>query len=214
MKILIVLFFILPGFWSYAQNCTNFIAESEIQKAINMEPGAGAKRCGGADPCVCFDGVKWDEVSYVDIEIDDYSRPVYKTPYNVESCATNRACAERTADESFCEAGDSGFWREVPGGKEAYCTKLLRYQKKTVKQLQEDSTKKAAKVAETAKKVAEKAQLDQRLATAKEQTKGCLGISESATNAELARCVKELSLRVLRSDLTKKDLEDAGVLSR
>lgn len=45
--------------------CLNKIAESEIPRAINLEPNAGAKRCGGADPCVCFDGVDWETAAYV-----------------------------------------------------------------------------------------------------------------------------------------------------
>lgn len=44
--------------------CNSFIADSEAPKAILLLPGAGAKLCGGIDPCVCFDGV--------DFEISDY----------------------------------------------------------------------------------------------------------------------------------------------
>lgn len=40
--------------------CTSFIAESEIPKAIAMEPNAGAKQCDKSDPCVCFDGIDWE----------------------------------------------------------------------------------------------------------------------------------------------------------
>lgn len=61
-KILIFLFTILP-ITAYSQ-CVNWIAESEIPKAIAMEPGAGAKKCGGSDPCVCFDGVDWETAEY------------------------------------------------------------------------------------------------------------------------------------------------------
>lgn len=47
--------------------CMNFIAESEIQKAISGEPNAGAKQCGPDDPCVCFDGVDWGSAEYKEI---------------------------------------------------------------------------------------------------------------------------------------------------
>lgn len=45
-------------------SCINWIAESEIPAALAQQPGAGAKRCGGADPCVCYDGVDFETATY------------------------------------------------------------------------------------------------------------------------------------------------------
>ncbi len=37
--------------------CNLFIAESEISKAIALQPWNASARCGGANPCVCMDGI-------------------------------------------------------------------------------------------------------------------------------------------------------------
>lgn len=50
--------------------CLNFIAESEISKAINLEDGAGSKRCTVDDKCVCFDQITdWSIASYTNGQI-------------------------------------------------------------------------------------------------------------------------------------------------
>lgn len=67
--------FLLFSVLSFA-DCKNFIARSEIPKAIAMEAGAGAKKCGGGDPCVCFDGIDWETAEYLDGELRNVSAKV------------------------------------------------------------------------------------------------------------------------------------------
>lgn len=45
--------------------CINYIAESEIPKAIALKPNAGNKVCGKKDPCICFDGINWKKAKYL-----------------------------------------------------------------------------------------------------------------------------------------------------
>lgn len=52
------LFLLLISLNAHA-DCMNKIAQSEVADAIALKPGVGAKACGGADPCICFDGIDW-----------------------------------------------------------------------------------------------------------------------------------------------------------
>jgi len=56
-----VLGLMIPG---VSRACDNFIAASEIPKAIALQPGAGGVPCSRLDPCVCFDGVDWETALY------------------------------------------------------------------------------------------------------------------------------------------------------
>lgn len=148
MRFLILTFVI--SYWGpvFAQDCMNWIAQSEVQNAINLEPNAGSKVCGGDDACVCFDGIDWETAVYADITEDDLSKPIHKAAYNVVSCADKdqSECAQMAEHEEFCIEGDQGYVREEGGVLEAYCTGVVGYDQKVVgKRLQEDPQKKSIK---------------------------------------------------------------------
>lgn len=59
-----LIIFLLSEVIASAEECYSFIAESEIKKALALEPNAGAKPCGGSDPCICFQGIDWETAEY------------------------------------------------------------------------------------------------------------------------------------------------------
>lgn len=64
MRYTTLLIAFLMSFSALAADCKNKIAESEVMKAIALEPGAGAKPCGEGDTCICFDGIDWRWAKY------------------------------------------------------------------------------------------------------------------------------------------------------
>lgn len=47
-----------------AWTCQTFVAKSEIPLKIGKVPHGGSAHCGGADPCVCIDGIDWDTAAW------------------------------------------------------------------------------------------------------------------------------------------------------
>ena len=54
--------------------CSNSLPESEVLKALNMEPDAGVKSCTDLpdEKCFCYDGVDWENAELItEITQDD-----------------------------------------------------------------------------------------------------------------------------------------------
>ena len=83
------------------------------------------------------------------IEVDDPDKPIYKPKYNVDSCASQADCEEmRTSQggDARCNTGDVALYSKntLMPGYSLFCTKLLGYEKKEIKDAVEDATKKLA----------------------------------------------------------------------
>lgn len=51
--------------------CRNQLPESEVIKALNLEPNAGSKSCADLpeEKCVCYDGIDWRDAELIDGEL-------------------------------------------------------------------------------------------------------------------------------------------------
>jgi hypothetical protein len=139
----------------------NELPESEIIKAVALSPNAGKLRCKDlpSEPCICYDQVSdWAIVSYTEHEEDDHSKPLYEAASNVKACDSDALCSlmimrgnctipegESTAVcTPYCDSSHQAYYRVANDAFEAYCTRVVGYQQKTVKRLEEDSVKKLA----------------------------------------------------------------------
>lgn len=142
MKRLVILLLTLPSIGS--AECSNFIAKSEIAKALALQPNAGAVACSGSEDCVCFDHVKdWSVMTWGDV--DDLNSPKYVAS-QIVACAGKDECAAKLQEQK-CDQGviayiDADF-------KTVYCAVPNGYN--TKKALIVDAAKKAAKDAAQAK---------------------------------------------------------------
>jgi hypothetical protein len=123
MKLLIILSLI--SFNSYA--CLNKLPLSEVQKAINLEAGAGAKSCADLpeEDCLCYDGIDWHTAEIKDEIIN--GKPIYSAKFNVTTCETEEDC--ETLRATLCTDAEF-FYAEniILPGFEAYCTKITGYE--------------------------------------------------------------------------------------
>lgn len=202
-----------------AQACMNFIAESEIPKAIAMEPGAGAKRCGGNDPCICFDGIDWETVSYQDVQVPDTDKPIYSKAKNVQACESEVICEALISDSCdstpergqrcppedvvrYCkDSDDRAYYAQKGDAFEAYCTHVTGYETKIVQKLLEDADKKAEKEARLLARKQEEAQKKALIASHKERLKA-LAEQEDLTASE----IKELVMKLVKMMKAKGEL--------
>jgi hypothetical protein len=218
MKYLILILLLFTGRDLLAASCINQIAQSEALDAIAMKPGVGAKKCGDLDPCLCYDGIHWEYAVLVDTQMDDISKPIFSTPVNVQSCASDSACKTLIQDHCpnnasscaadqmirYCTAPDKALYREASDGSglQAYCTHVTGYQKKTVKQLQNDAAKKAAWDAQKQASADAAATKAAQVAALKARLKA-LAAQPDMTAADL----KEAIMKLLKTKVLQKELD-------
>src|SRR3990167_3013986 len=93
---LLILSLAMPG---YGADCLNKIAKSEVPDAINGLPGAGAKVCGAADPCICYDGIQFDAAQWDgnSLTVDQAKLAAKQTRKSQEAAA---AATRKTTNEA------------------------------------------------------------------------------------------------------------------
>jgi hypothetical protein len=192
MKTLLTLLAFLAA--SNAWPCVNLLPESEIIANVAGQGKIRPKSCleSPNEPCVCFDGIDWETAVYGDVEVDDESRPIHSKT-SVEACDADGPCSVLVAAK-VCEEGAKAVYRHTEsGGFEAYCTKVVGFEKKLVKKLKEDATKKAAKDARLAQKAAEEAAAAQAEAAASAARQAEIAKLDSATSiAQLKAVLKAI----------------------
>jgi hypothetical protein len=105
-----ILFFFLAFPLSMAADaCNNFIAESELPKAMALEPGAGGKPCGESDPCICFDGIHWEAA-----EFNEKTKKLKNDPVKLKA-KFDRMAAEEAAAKA-AEDAEKALFKKVEDG--------------------------------------------------------------------------------------------------
>jgi hypothetical protein len=145
MKNLLILL-TLFSFNSHA--CMNWISQSELTKALNLEAGTKAG-CKKDEECFCYDKIDWHAASLED-ELTPEER--WSGKFNRELCRTVEAC--EAIRETHCTDGKEFFYAKAPDESgqdslEAYCAfKLAPAMVKTGRKvLQENPAKVAARQA-------------------------------------------------------------------
>jgi hypothetical protein len=148
-----------------------------------------------------------------EIEVNDYSRPIYATKTDVTPCKIYKDYIDPTTEEvqkddcrllvaydekepTLCT--DKTYYplyaEKEKDVYEAYCTKLLGYEQKIEKRLLEDATLKAAKDAEKAQLEAQEALKQQNIEAAKQALKTAKGNVESLSQRDLAALIEKIIL--------------------
>lgn len=124
MKYILLTFFTIFVTNSFA-NCKNKLPLSEVQKAINLEAGAGKFKCKDKpdEQCVCYDGINWHGAELVDRYADDYDKPI-KEKQDIEACDGESNCQEKLSqkdcgmNEAYYDAEFTQVWCSVITGYE------------------------------------------------------------------------------------------------
>lgn len=96
--------------------------------------------------------------------IDDLSKPLHEAKSKVQSCASQKECDEIRASKviennvtvQYCPSSHFSVVNELAEGFEVYCTRIVGYGKMTVRKLQENPAKKAARDTRLAQEAADK----------------------------------------------------------
>lgn len=230
MKILIL---ILAAFLTCCFANANFIAISEIGKP--SEPVfAKLKNCVKQGKGACID-ISDKNIAYHDVknvEVDDYSKPVYDAKRQVTACSGRKDCIEKlnvqvevahpkagqdipdtdpvmqypdTVTQTYCT--DYGYQAYIAEGfTEVYCTKWLRWAKKIEKRLVENASKKAQWLADRQKEINEKDDKQQKREARMTALKQCATQIDDATNAQLKTCIKALIREQLKDVLKANEM--------
>ena len=114
--------------------------------------------------CVDFEKKVLDYHDVVTTEVDDTTKPIYKPKYNLKSCADTQSCQEAMSaePEDYCQAGDMRAYEKntVMPGYSYFCYGISGYEKKQVKNIVLNTTKKATYDSEQTQKAAEKQAFD------------------------------------------------------
>lgn len=140
--------------------CSSAFAKNWIKAPGGVPTGVTYTSDCGED-CFCLDcdggpPLEVDECDVVDVEVDDPNFPIWSKK-QVTPCAGQEECVAVIKALVCEEEGASAVYAEKNKKYEAYCTKFLGFEKKTIKQLQVNPAKKAAKAAAKQAKEDEKA---------------------------------------------------------
>ena len=109
-------------------------------------------KCEQVEGAVCYN-ITGKDLRYHELqtaEVDDLSKPIWKTRYNVESCASVQECTDQL-NQKVCddEPGDGGQYAEnsLMPGYSSFCTRLLGYEKKNETTLVLNETTQASVIA-------------------------------------------------------------------
>lgn len=86
-----------------------------------------------------------DVLQLVTVQVDDRSKPLYSAKAKQQPCADKKACQDLIKDGLFCQGLDGYQATIAQDYSEAYCVKLLGYEKRLEKQLVVDTALAAAK---------------------------------------------------------------------
>ena len=152
MKYLLLLMFFITN-TSFA----TWVKVSELEAGGNIVYYTKAVSCG--DGCIKVPkDFGPDYYDLVDVLVDDYENPKYAAKTQAEACVDENDCIEKESAKT-CTNG-SFVVRTVD---EVYCTRIVGYNKKTIKEVSFNNTKKAAheaKRAAEAKKIKDKIEKD------------------------------------------------------
>lgn len=129
-------------FSANAFSATFFPVGKNGAKAFYIEKG----KCETIEEAVCYDVSGKDLRFYLlqSTEVDDLSKPIFKTQYNVDSCDNPEECGVLAVNKAATctdAQGDYAGWAEntiLPGYK-VFCTGIEGYEKKTVVDLALDA---------------------------------------------------------------------------
>ena len=160
MKMIILVFGFLFSVSSFAVNYAN-PNQAEPITYYGAKKYA-CERDHGADNCLDVDG---KDLRYHDVatqNVDDESKPLYKTAYNSENCDSTLDCDTKLAGkQASCDPGDYAEYvkNEILPGYSLYCMGISGYEQKSVKVLVENSAQKTSVEAADAQEAADKAAL-------------------------------------------------------
>lgn len=146
MKLLFLTLLTAFSFNSFSE-CLNKLPQSEVTKALNLEPNAGSISCAQRpnEECICYDGIDWTTANLQDEYVN--GTPNYSDKINETECASIESC--ELLRPTLCEAPYEFFYAEnlIFSGYEAYCSRIVSYEQVATgrKILVEDPVKKAAK---------------------------------------------------------------------
>lgn len=146
----------------------------------------------GGFECFNADLEKIDEQSVVFNDVDDLNKPRYSRATDVTPCETWQACAEIT--KTLCKLDELSLFRFLEESKtyEAYCTKVVGYDKKKQPRLSEDNQKKQAKQTKATEREARRAA----------RASGEARMARLAGQADLSAAeARELALWLLKREL-------------
>lgn len=108
------------------------------------------KEKSGQD-CYDISGKNLEYWELKDTQVDDLSKPLYKTRYKLTTCSDELDCSEKLGKlddpSTYCDGDDSISTSKNSGGLPGwsfYCTSIIGYEKKTEKKLVLNEEKKAA----------------------------------------------------------------------
>lgn len=150
----------------------------------------------GGNVCQQVDGLDLEALKIEILKSDDLSKPLYEAKTNLTQCETREACDEARAVEGYCPQTHFSVTNETgSGGWEAYCTRLVGYEKQQKPVIADDQEKKTARQAEMqarSKAAAAKAARREALSKAK--------IDGSLSQAEVREILKLLKDEILQGD--------------
>lgn len=110
-------------------------------------------KCEQAETATCYD-ITGKDLRYHELqtaEVDDLSKPIWKTRYNVDACADTAECQTQLSTK-VCddEEGDGAQYAEndLMPGYSSFCTRLLGYEKKNEIKLVLNETTQASVIAQ------------------------------------------------------------------
>ena len=150
MKTLIMIFYIQLYSFSALAGWNWFPIGKPGAKTTYTDKAA----CEATEGWDCFDPTpcKGDICKVVQKMVDDLDRPI-RSKSNVQDCSTEQDCRTLVSNPAYCASGETPLYspKNNQVGFEAYCSKVVAYEKKQVKTLEVDPVLKAAadgKVAE------------------------------------------------------------------
>jgi len=132
---------------------SNWVAEQQISGTGPVTAWMDKGKCEAQGLGKCYDITDCNpaECAVKDVQEDDTSKPIWEAKTGAVVCDSRKDCHEKIKPVcdaegvcvNFCPADKVPFIAK--DYTEAYCTKLLGFQKKTVKKLMADAAKKAAR---------------------------------------------------------------------
>lgn len=192
MKILI---FVLTMFFTNAYAATYFPVNKNGANAFYPDKS----KCESIEGVKCFDVAGKDMRFHIlqTTEVDDISKPIYRTQYDVEACQDANEC-QAAAGNKVCDdnQGDYPAWsaNDLMPGFKAFCTGVSGYEKKEVQELVLDSALQAQiNAADAVKQANETAiQTVKRMMKCGEGVKAIVAVRNVAKNFTTAQ-VKEFT---------------------
>lgn len=127
---------------AYAQNFMRYEdVEAGLVRGFQLQ--SDCERDG--KECFNADLEKLDEQRVVYDDVNDINKPRYAAAKNITPCETWQSCNEVL--KTLCQSDELSLFRYLEESKtyEAYCTKVVGYDKKKQPRLAEDNQKKQAK---------------------------------------------------------------------